>query len=313
MRSARIATVNTRIARASQSNEEVLALAEERIHAVSRDTPDLVLLSEIFANRADGNDREAVRQAAEPVPGPLTERLGSLAARYRTYIALGMYRLNGEKVRNSLVLLDRSGTPVWHFDKVTPTIGEVENSGVVPGRAPEPYDCDFGRIGGCICFDVHFLELAEHYLRQRVELILFASAFPGGKWIDTWATMYGFTVACSTYYRVNRILDPAGAILNQTSDYFPGVTAHVNLNRRKIHIGYNMPAIEKLKTDCGGSILIEDCREEAMVVISSLEPGLEIDPLLDEYGIERLDAYFDRSRTARESGGGLRAKPGFQT
>lgn len=311
MRSARIATVNTRAARASQSNEEVLALAEERIRAVSLDAPDLILLSEIFANRADGGDGEAIRRAAEPVPGPLTERLGSLAAQYRTYIAFGMYRLDGEHVRNSLVLLDRSGRPVWHFDKVTPTIGEVEDSGVVPGSAPKPYDWEFGRIGGCICFDVHFLELAEHYLRRRVELVLFASAFPGGKWIDTWATMYGFTVACSTYYRVNRILDPTGAILNQTSDYFPGVTAQVNLNRRKIHIGYNMPGIEKLKRDRRDSVLIEDCREEAMVVISSLEPGLEIDPLLDEYGIERLDAYFDRSRAARESGGGLQANPGF--
>jgi hypothetical protein len=123
--------------------------------------------------------------------------------------------------------------------------------------------------------------------------------------------MYGFTVACSTYYRVNRLVGPSGAVLNQTSDYFPGVSTDVNLNRRKIHIGYNMPAIEKLKSNYRGKVLVQDCREEAMVIISSMEPGLEIDPLLDEYGIERLDAYFDRSRAARESGGGLRAEPGF--
>ena len=299
MRTARISIVNSRKAVEIDDNERILEKAEDSIRIIGRDRPDLIVLSEHFATTPQQDTPEAVLKVAQSVPGPQTERLASLAKKYESYIAFGMLRREDEEAYNSLILIDRKGRPVWIYDKVFPTIGELKQKRIRPGGDPKAFDCDFGRIGAAICFDINFLELADFYQRAGVELILFSSAFPGGRLLDMWAVRFGFNIAASTRYEFNRIIDLTGNTLNQTSDINPQVTAAVNLNRRMVHMDFNLDKIESMIQHYPGDVLIEDLRPEATCVITSIKAGLEVEELLREFEIEKLPDYFDRSRKIR--------------
>lgn len=305
MRLAKISVVNTHRGATGEDTSVYLPRAVERIHSVARDRPDLILMSEVFANHAAKPTRRATAEAAQDLEGPITEELSALARRYRAYIAFGLLRRQGACIYNSLVLLDRKGKPVWVYDKTTPMTTEITGCGIRPGRKPAPFDTDFGRIGGAICFDLNFNELAELYWRQETELILFSSAFPGGRLLDNWAVRYGFAVAQSTWYDHNRIMDCTGATAAQTSDLLPAMTACLNLNRRVVHMDFNLGKLDRMRDQYRGDVLVEDMRQEATCVITSLKPGLEVSSLIKEFKVETLPHYFDRARRtrARNQGG----------
>ncbi|GEM_PF-4607707 len=80
MRTVRVSIVNTRSLQ-NETKDVILSRAKERIKDVSRDRPDLILLSELFANFPKEETRKAVTEAAQDVPGPITEELsGGLPA-----------------------------------------------------------------------------------------------------------------------------------------------------------------------------------------------------------------------------------------
>jgi predicted amidohydrolase len=304
MRETRVSIVNTLIhgGQFAGNLRRARELGIERIEYVGRDRPDIILFSEIFAN-CEG-DGISVQDAAEPVPGPITEEFAPLARKYQTYIALGMYRRDEEqRIFNSLVLLDRNGEVVWIYDKVYLTVGGFESC--TPGVIPQSYMCDFGRVAGAICFDINFLELADLYSRQGVELVLFSSAFPAGRLMDMWAVRYGFNIAGSTWYDRNRIIDCTGATVARTSDIIPYTTAVLNLNRCVLHMDGNLGKLDEIRTKYAGDVLIEDMRDEALCVLTSLKKGLEVHDLIRDYGVEKLYDYLNRAREMRSSSGGL--------
>jgi predicted amidohydrolase len=305
MREARISIVNTANVINREGRDVLLDRARERIGLVARDRPDVILLTEQFANCPIDNNQCGSHGTAEDLSGPITQELAALAKEHNTYIAYGMLRRDGERFFNSMVLLDRKGKPAWIYDKITPVPYETEQCGVTPGKRPAAFNTDFGRIGAAICFDINFIEIAEAYFEQDIELLLFPSAFPAGRLLDAWAVRYGFAIAGSTWYDHNRIIDCTGATVGRTSDFCSYTTAVLNLNRRVVHMDGNMDGLDRMRTRYAGDVLIEDMREEATVAVTSLKKGLEIKDLMKEFEIESLYAYFTRSRKVRKEHGGL--------
>jgi hypothetical protein len=304
VREARISVVASKRAGVQEGNDVILARAVERIERVARDRPDLILLSELFANHPAGHTRAAALEVAQTAPGPISQELAVLAKRYGTYIAFGLLRRTGEDLHNSLVLLDREGLVADTYDKVTPVASEMTDWGVIPGATPHPWHCDFGRVGGSICFDINYDELGEHYHREQIELLLFSSAFPAGRLLDAWAVRFGFAIAGNTFYDANRILDCTGATVARTSDLLPYATAVLNLNRRVVHMDRNLDKLDRMRTRYAGDIVIEDLRDEATCVITSLKKGLEVEDLIREFEVTTLPDYLDHSRRVRAEHGG---------
>jgi predicted amidohydrolase len=306
MRQARISVVNSlRAAASGEDPAAVLQRAGEQIEKAAADRPDLVLLAELFANGPAEHTAEAARKAAQDLGGPICASLSALARRHGMYVAFGLLRRDGERIYNSLVLLGRDGKPAWTYDKVSPVVFEMTGWGVSPGKAPRAFRTDFGTIGAAICFDVNFLELAESWQRQGVELVLFSSAFPAGRLLDAWAIRYGFAVAQSTWYDSNRIIDCTGATVARTSDILPRMTALLNLDRRVLHMDGNIDKVPAITARYGGDVLIDDMRDEALMVITSMRPGLEAADIVREFSLEPLADYLTRSRAVRASSGGL--------
>lgn len=281
-----------------------VAEMEKMIDTAALDKPDLILLTEgCMQNTPSGASREEKDAKSEPLPepGPITRFLMRKAAQYRTYIIGSYWRKapKGPGRFNSAVLLDRQGKLVGYYDKMFPTIREMEG-GVLPGRGAVVFNTDFGRLGAMICFDFNFTELLSEYKKQGVELICFLSNYRAGRLIPAAALRNQCFIASAVPGENGVIVDPLGRTLAESSHYGPIIFARINLDSQVVvHIDYNADRVRRLKKKYGPLVKVETASPEAVYFLSSLDPEKSIKTMLEEFEIETLDAYLDRARSVR--------------
>jgi predicted amidohydrolase len=114
-----------------------------------------------------------MERVAEPVPGPLTERIGKVAARARRWICSGSIfeRGRGGRIYNTALVFDPKGALVNSYRKLFPW---QPHETATPGDRPAPvFDIPrVGRLGVMICYDGWFPEVARGLALQGAELIL---------------------------------------------------------------------------------------------------------------------------------------------
>lgn len=143
----------------------------------------------------------AVRQTAEPVPGPTSERLGQLARAHGVYLATGMLEEAGDDIYNVSVLHAPNGELMgvyrkWH-------LFATEKGAVRSGNQPAIFDTTFGRIALTICYDLVFPEFIRGLALQRVQLILNST-----NWIaDEWQTGLGWSGQVTSRLAATRALE----------------------------------------------------------------------------------------------------------
>jgi deaminated glutathione amidase len=137
---------------------------------------------------------EQVRAAAEPVPGPRTERLAEVARRHGMWIHGGsVLELADGRVYNTSVLLDRRGEPVARYRKIH--LFDADPPGGLSSRESSLYtagdqivtaETDFGRAGMSICYDVRFPELYRALAANGATVLFVPSAFRYETGKDHW-------------------------------------------------------------------------------------------------------------------------------
>lgn len=276
---------------------------EKLIDQAALDKPDLILLTEGCMHNTPPTAGPAEKDAkAEPLPepGPITQFLARKARQHRAYIMGSYYRksLQGPGRFNSAVLVDRDGKLVGYYDKMFPTIGEME-SGILPGRGAVLFQTDFGRIGAMICYDFNFPELLAEYKKQGAELVCFLSAYRAGKKIPAAAISNQCFFASSVPGENGVIVDPLGRTLAESSQYGKIIFARVNLDSRVVHIDYNIDRVRRMKEKYGPLVKIETASPEAVYFLSATHPERTIGDMIKEFEVETLDAYLDRARAVR--------------
>jgi len=276
---------------------------ERQIDTAALDKPDIILLTEgCMHNTPPSAGREERDAKSEPLPepGPITSFLSRKAKQHHTYI-IGSYWRKDEKGRgryNSAVLIDRRGRLVGYYDKMFPTIGEMEG-GVLPGRGAVVFDTDFGRVGALICFDLNFEELLAEYKKRGAQLFCFLSAFRGGAMVPSIASRNQCFIASAVPHENGVIVDPLGRVLAESSHYGRIIFARINLDSRIVHIDYNAARVRRLKGKYREHVKVETASPEAVYFLSSLHPNKSIREMIEEFEIETLDEYLDRSRRVR--------------
>lgn len=136
---------------------------------------DLYLFPELYLTGDDPwtlAPADVGRDAAVPIPGPLTERLGRVAARARRWLCAGsVFERAGRKVHNTALVFDPAGNLVVRYRKVFPWMPyEALDRGT---EAPPVFDIPrVGRLGVLICYDGWFPEMARSLALRGAEVIL---------------------------------------------------------------------------------------------------------------------------------------------
>jgi predicted amidohydrolase len=280
-----------------------IAETEKLIDAAALDKPDLILLTEgCMQNTPPAATRQEKDDKSEPLPeaGPITQFLSRKAQQHHAYIMACYWRKapHGPGRYNSAVLFDRQGKVAGWYDKMFPTIGEMED-GILPGRGAVVFDTDFGRIGAMICYDFNFVELLAEYKKQGAELICFLSNYRAGKLIPAAALRNQCFIASSVPGENGVIVDPLGRTLAESSQYGRTIFARINLDSRVVHIDYNIERVKKLKEKYGPAVKVETASPEAVYYLTSLHPEVSVGDVIKEFEVETLDAYLDRARGVR--------------
>lgn len=274
---------------------------------------DLVVLPECALQF--GMPQEAWFEQPAELPDEHFEELAAYAARHSYYLVIPSTRRADGLPRNSAILVGRDGAIVGAYDKMFPTISEIE-SGIVPGRDAVVLETDIGKLGFSICFDANFIEVFQGARENGAELMVFASMYRGGRHLPAWAFEFEFpVVACCPHY--SAVIDMTGRRLAETgldlqpvnSGWVPGIAmARINMDRRLVHFdghvtfesddGKNVICKAKEKYGAGLSIDIT-AWHAAVCALGSELPDKSIDEIAREFGIEFYSDYKERARRAR--------------
>ncbi len=127
----------------------------------------------------------AARQSAQPLDGPAIHALTAIARDTHLHIAAGLLEDAGNRLFNTLVLVNSTGlAAAWRKMHVPMYEMPFYNGGPVPTVAETP----LGRIGANICFDALLPESTRLLAAQNVEIVLFPfAADPAAGTPTAWA------------------------------------------------------------------------------------------------------------------------------
>ena len=255
--------------------------------------PDLVLLPEVIGMpKINAAGAKSYRDGDDLI---LIEAISALAREYEVNILYPSIVYDDGHLFNSLSLFDRKGDITGRYDKVYPTIGEVEDWGITPGKWPKLLESDIGTIAGVICFDLNFEKLKKHYASLKPDIIAFSSMYHGGIAQAQWAYECRAHFVGSVFGLPSGVLLPTGEPISMSTNYLCYSTALANLDGGLFHLDYNWERIDKAKQKYGSAITVQDPGCLGSVYISVETSDFCIDQLIEEFELERLDDYFARA------------------
>jgi predicted amidohydrolase len=282
----------------------MIAFWKGRFAQVLPDCPDLIVVPEA-CDRPQGLTHEQLLSYYKFRGNTIRDFFAQVAKEHHCYMVYSAARqVDDGTWRNSSTLINRQGKVVGTYNKNHPTIGEIEQ-GIVPGRDAPVIECDFGRVALAICFDLNFTPLRARYAAAKPDLILFSSMYHGGLMQAYWAyACRSHFVGAITRSCPSQIRNPLGEVVATTTNYFDFAVARVNLDCALVHLDHNWQHLRELKQKYGRQVTITDPGYLGAVLVTSEHPSVSVEEMLDQFGIERLDDYFNRSlgrqRQARE-------------
>jgi N-carbamoylputrescine amidase len=217
--------------------------------------------------------------AAEPVPGPTTERMAELARRHSMVIVVPLYeRARPGLFFNTAAVIDADGRYLGKYRKQhIPQVGGFwEKFFFTPGDGGYPvFETRYARVGVYICYDRHFPEGARCLGLNGAEIVFNPSAT---------------TVGMSQY--LWKLEQPAHAVAN---GYFMGA-----INRVGVEPPWNIGRFYGTSyfVDPRGQILAEGSEDQDELVCADLDLALidEVRSTWQFYRDRRPEAYPELTR-----------------
>jgi N-carbamoylputrescine amidase len=179
-------------------------------------------------------------QFAEPIPGPLSERMSQLAKKHNLILIAPMYEAEMKGVYyNTAIVVDQKGQLLGKYRKThIPHLGPGfwEKFYFRPGNLGYPvFDTPYGKIGVYICYDRHFPEGARALGLNGAEIVFNPSATVKGLSDHLWtleqpahAVANGYFICAinrvgespwkmGTFYGSSYVANPRGEIVKQAT------------------------------------------------------------------------------------------------
>ncbi len=235
---------------------------------------DILAFPEIYPHINSAKKRT---EAAEELPTPTTQRMMTEARKLGMYIIWPQYTREGDQAYNSAVLINRDGEISGVYHKVHPTIGEIM----------------------AICYDLNFRDIMSGLKKNGAEIVFFCSDYRGGLQVRAWAFEFGYYLVTAITSDLGQIVDLTGRQLVESYFHNPVIVHDLNLNRQLLHMDYNWGKMDEMLEKYGSDLTFDYASPEACYAIGCERAGLDIEQVIDEFGLERRDDYFRRADAVR--------------
>jgi predicted amidohydrolase len=174
--------------------------------------PDLVVLPETAVSGEAGRD---VTACAVPMEGAFQGAFSEAARRNRCYIVAPTFlrEARAKRVSNAAVLFGRKGDVAGIYRKVQLAVSADSDSmegGTTPGTEVPVFECDFGKLGLQICFDIEFDRGWDELARRGAEVIAWPTQSPQTVRPAARARQHGCYIVSSTWRHNASLWEPTG-------------------------------------------------------------------------------------------------------
>ena len=274
-----------------------LAWTSEILDLLAYEKPDVVCLTETFDTRSTPLNHPQMAQTLEDAT---FTRMAAKAREHRFYIVCAFIEKRGNQIFNTAVVIDRDGHVAGRYDKIHPTIGEIEDE-VVPGdTAPTTIETDFGRIGCQICFDANWPNGWRALKEAGAEIIFFPSAFSAGRILESIATIFHIPIVAACAHPCCRIIDRDGLTVNRQGVYQKWVLATLDLDNSLFHLDFQFEKMEEVRRAYGPDVVVRVYEEEGWWRVLPQREDLDILDIIHRFELEPLEDYFKRSARVQD-------------
>ncbi len=272
---------------------------------------DLAILPETTVTSTRGQAHErAVR-----LRGPVSDTFGALARKHRTYIVAPMDLAEdgpaGTTCSNAAVLFDRKGEVAGIYRKRHPVahVGRDElEGGITPGRDCPVFDCDFGKLGIQICWDVQYPDGWDALAGGGAEIVAWPTASPATVLPASHAARHRYYLVSSTWRNNATVYEPTGMVaarIEGSSDARV-LVQEVDLSYAVLGWSGFLKDGKALRERYGEHVGFHYDPREDMGLFWSNDAATTIGAMVRSIGGEELDVQVDRNRrlqdAARRSG-----------
>lgn len=294
VRKVRVATVSmAQEFRKARKRKDNLNYVAKKVKEISLFKPDIIALPEVFPL--------AGLMEEEEILGPGKELFLDLAKRYRVHLVGSLFEEREGNLYNTGLVANKEGEVVGYYDKMHPFRKEIEK-GVIPGKKDQlPIETEFGKIGIQICFDANWPEGWQKQVANGAELIIFPSAFPGGRILESIALLNQVYIVSAVWSLNSGIIDNTGRWLVKTDRFAWSVWSTVDLDRTVFHWDFQEEKIKEIGRKYGNKIKVESFGLEHLFALEPNSSEISIPKVIREYGLITYREYIKQATVAQNN------------
>lgn len=281
--------------------DRVTALVAEAQATVDREYPgrglDLMVFPEFALCREQGTT--AAERSVE-IDGRIAEVIGGAARKAHAWLVVPMTLQEPSCISNAAVLFNREGAVAGVYRKVHPMTdpdGQFEG-GVRPGTEYPVFQCDFGKLGILICWDMGYEAGWDALAAAGAELVALPSASPQTIRPSAEALRHHYYVVNSAPRDNASLFDPIGRIVAQKTTA-PGVLVHqIDLAYAILHWNETLQGGRALSERYGSRVGFDYSEREDTGIFWSNDPSLTIGRMIREFGFREMPQEIERIEVA---------------
>ena len=266
---------------------------------------DLVVLPEFFLSRPGDSLAHKTVRLEEVQP-----RIAACAQRHECYLIVPLLMQEAEpplRYSNAAVLVDRTGHLVGIYRKVHPVApqgSDVLEDGTMPGRDFPVFDCDFGRVGIQICFDMLYADGWQALARQGAEIVALPSASPETAHPAMYALQHQYYIVSATPRDHAAVFGPLGMIEAEVSQENAVLVHEIDLSFALLHWEAVLEDGEALRRKFGTKVGFHYYRPEDSGIFWSNNPAMSIGEMIRSLSLTESDANVERIRQLQDQARG---------
>jgi predicted amidohydrolase len=267
---------------------------------------DLVALPEMAVN---GGRPGSAAEIAELIKGPVLDVMGAAAKKHNTYVIVPLYLAEDaskKKVYNACVLLDRQGWVLGIYRKVY-VVADDDNileGGALPGKDFPVFQCDFGKLGIQICFDMSYDAGWETLARKGAEIVVWTTQSPQILGAQCRSHEHHYYVLTSTWRNNATLVDPTGAVIAQTTTPSSVLVEQIDLSYVLLDWQVKLENGKALTDKYGKAVGFRYSEAEDGGIFWSNDPNIPVMRMVRELGLELSADCVSRNRRLQDKARG---------
>src|SRR5438034_5774463 len=260
---------------------------------------DLVVLPETAITGEAGEDALA---RSVPFQGQVQDVFTRKAREHRCYIVVPTYLLESKEKKltsNAAILIGRKGEVMGTYRKMHLVVsldrGTMEG-GSTPGDALPVFNCDFGKLGIQICYDMEFDHGWTELARQGAELIAWPTQSPQTAHPAFRAMQQRCYIVSSTWRHNASIFEPTGKIAAQITPPQSILVHELDLSYALLPWSSKLKKGEALRKVYGDKVGLHYYEDEDCGIFWSNDPQNTVGKMVRSIGLLEMEEELARVR-----------------